>query len=186
MLPNLISNLHNSLCYCCMRKTEKNSPVFNVTTMHPWVYRKGFWKAFINWGWRNFSQPAKENISHPNSVKMSTSPTKFTSGINIWIFYTNLDTKMEETSAWCKVINESKQTKWMLCAVCDDGYTPSTLREVQRCVMPWPPWDGRMPALLCRCQTRPQHGPLSASAADFLLLLPRMADPRPTSCSQAP
>ncbi len=46
----------------------------------------------------------------------------------------------------------------MGCTVCDDeGHTPSTLREVQYYVMPWPPCDGPVPALLCSAAAKQDH-----------------------------
>lgn len=46
----------------------------------------------------------------------------------------------------------------MFCTGCDDeGHTPSTLREVQHSVMPWPPCDGPVPALFCSAAAKQDH-----------------------------
>ena len=122
--------------------------------------------------WRN----AGGGISsfQPTRVQTSTSPPQL-QGVHMATvrlnLCTGLDAGIKET---CEVINVM-DTVWC--------WGTHREREVQQCTLGRP---GASSAPHCCCQTRPQHGPLSASAAGPLLLQPRMADPRPTSWSQAP
>lgn len=85
------------------------------------------------------------------------------------------------------VISKSKQSKKDVLQLAMVTHTQHTEREVQICVMPWPPCDSPLPVLqFCSAAAKHDHNMgLFASAAGALLLQPCMADPRSTSCSPA-